>query len=65
MVFCAIVASVVKAPGKIIEFRSYEGYQKGKFIQDLRNVNWSVINNETTVDSAVLAWNDPFLSVVN
>ncbi|XP_028403934.1 uncharacterized protein LOC114526522 [Dendronephthya gigantea] len=65
MVFCVVKACVIKAPGKTIEFRSYKRYQKRNFIQDLRSADWSVVDDEPTVDLAVLAWNNLFLSIAN
>ena len=65
MVYCVVKAGISKAPGKTIEYRSYKHYQKNDFIQDLSVANWSDVDNEPDVDSAVLAWNKLFSCIAN
>ena len=60
MVFCVVKASVTKVSGKTIEYCSYKGYQKNGFIQELCQTDWNIVNNESDVESAVLAWNELF-----
>ena len=65
MVFCVVKAGVTKASGKTIEYRFYKRYQKNGFIQELCQTDWSIVDNESDVDSALLAWNELFLCTAN
>ena len=50
---------------KTIEYRSYKNYNKQSFIEDLENVPWHVVfNNTENVDGCVNTWNKLFLDVV-
>ena len=55
MIFCIVKAGVTKASGKTIKYCSYKCYQKNGFIQELCQTDWSIVDNESDVDSAVLA----------
>ena len=50
---------------KTIEYRSYKNYDKAKLTQDLRQVKWNIVENETGINSAVTLWNELFLDIAN
>ena len=50
---------------KTIEYCSYKNYNRQSFIEDLENVPWYVVfNNTENVDDYVNTWNKLFLDVV-
>lgn len=66
MIFCVFKAGIVnRSPPKTIEYRSFKSYNKTQFIQDLRQVDWSYVDNEENIDSSVTLWNKLFLNIAN
>ena len=66
MIFCVFKAGVFKGSSpKTIEYRSYKNYDKAQFTQDLRQVKWTIVENETDINSAVTLWNELFLGIAN
>ena len=56
-------AGVPKAPPRIIEYRSFNYYNRASFIEDLKNIDWKIID-DADVESGVNLWNLLFIQVV-
>ena len=65
IIYCAIKSGVPKAKPKTIEYRSYRAYTKEAFVNELEQIDWSIIDNCDNIDSAVEAWNSVFSDVIN
>ena len=66
LVFCIIKVGVLnKSKPRLIEYRSYKNFNVNDFNDDLRNVPWYVVDNESNVDDALLTWNKLFLEVAD
>ena len=48
-----------------IEYRSFKGFDENAFIQNLKNVPWHIVDDESNVSDAVLTWNKLFTEVVD
>ena len=55
-------ARVPKAPPRIIEYRSFKYYNRTCFTEDLKNIDWNIIDY-ADVDSGVNLWNLSFTQV--
>ena len=60
LIYCVLKAGVPKATPRTIEYRSFKGFDENAFIQDLKNVPWHIVDNESNVNDAVLTWNKLF-----
>ena len=65
LVFCVVKSGVIKAPPRIIEYRSYKHFDADSFSQDLNNTPWHLVQNENSIDDAVLTWNKIFSDVAD
>jgi hypothetical protein len=65
LVYCVVKSGVKKAPPRTIEYRSYKSFNANTFIQDMNNVPWHVVENESDIDSAVLMWNKLFCDIAD
>lgn len=65
LVYCTIKSGVPKAQPRVIEYRSYKSYDKKKFIDDLKNVNWDAIVEQPDLNSVVSTWNKLFSGVAD
>ena len=65
LIYCIIKASVPRAPGKTIEYRSYKHYSKELFLSDLKEAHWDLINKEEDVNVAVEMWNEMFTEIAD
>ena len=66
LVFCILKAGVfVKAHPRLFEYRSYENFDANLFNDDLRNVPWHIVENESNIDDALLTWNKLFSEVAD
>ena len=64
LVFCIIKVGVLnKSKPRLIEYRSYKNFND--FNDDVRNVPWHIVDNESNVDDALLTWNKLFLEVAD
>jgi len=45
MVYCVVKVGMKKAPGRIIEYRSFKSYDIGNFINDLKCIDWTLLDN--------------------
>ena len=50
MITLLCIAGVRKASSKVIEYRSYESFNADSFINDIENIPWHVVENETNID---------------
>jgi len=58
-------AGVPKDTPRTIEYRSFKRFDESVFIQDLNNVPWHIVDNESNVKDAVLTWNRLFTEVAD
>ena len=58
-------SGVPKAPPKRIEYRSYRTFHKNYFALDLGAIDWSIVEDNSDVDTAVEAWSRLFSDVAN
>ena len=65
LIYCSIKSGVPKAKARTIEYRSYRGYTKEAFVNELNQIDWSIIDMHDDIDSAVDAWNSVFSDVIN
>ena len=65
LIYCIVKAGVPKGKPRTIEYRCYKSYDKEAFVNDLKNVPWSLIENESHVDDAINTWNILFSDVAN
>ena len=65
LVFCVIKAGIPKIPPRVCEVRSYKNYDKGAFVNDLKNVPWNIIDSVEDVDDAVFLWERMFNDVAD
>ena len=65
IVYCTIKSGVPKAPPKTIEYRSYRTFDKNSFIQDLKSIDWDIIDETQDLDAAVETWNTLFSDVAD
>ena len=65
LVYCTLKTGVRKASPKVIEYRSYKCFNADSFINDIENIHWHVVENETNIDDAVIAWNKLFSDVAH
>jgi hypothetical protein len=56
---------VRRAPGRVIEYRSYKTYSKQSFLADLEHVNFDLIDEKQDINVAVTKWNDLFTNVAD
>ena len=62
-IYCVIKAGIRRAPGRVIEYRSYKTYSKQSFLADLVHVNFDLIDEEQDINVAVSKWNELFTNV--
>ena len=60
-----LTAGVPKATPRTIEYRSFKGFDENAFIQNLKNVPWQIVDDESNVNDAVLTWNKLFTEVAD
>ena len=65
LIYCVLKAGVPKATLRIIAYQSFKGFDENAFIQDLKNVPWHIVDNESNVNEAVLTWNKLFTEVAD
>ena len=65
IVYCTIKSGVSKAPPKTIEYRSYRTFDRNSFIQDLKSIDWDIIDEIQDLDAAVETWNTLFSDVAD
>ena len=65
LIYCSIKSGVPEAKARTIEYRSYRGYTKEAFVNELNQIDWSIIDMHDDIDSAVDAWNSVFSDVIN
>ena len=65
LIYCVLKAGVPKATSRTIEYRSFKGFDENAFIQNLKNVPWHIVDDESNVNDAVLTWNKLFTEVVD
>jgi hypothetical protein len=54
-----------RAPGRVIEYRSYKTYSKQSFLSDLEHVIFDFIDEEQDINVAVSKWNELFTNVAD
>ena len=47
---------VKKLPPKVFEYRSFKSYAKKAFINDLKQVSWSITEGVGDIDDTVFLW---------
>ena len=57
LIYCVLKARVPKATPRTIEYRSFKGFDENALSQDLKNVPWHIVDDESNVNDAVLTWN--------
>lgn len=65
MIYCVIKAGQIETPGRAIESRSYKHYSKPDFINDLKTVDCSLVNDEEDIDQAVFKWKELITSIID
>ena len=65
LIYCVLKAGVPKATSRTIEYRSFKGFDENAFIQDLKNVPWHIVDDESNVNDAVLTCNKLFTEVAD
>ena len=65
LIYCVVKAGVRRAPGRVIEYRSYKTYSKQSFLADLVHVNFDLIDEEQDINVAVSKWNELFTNVAD
>ena len=65
LVFCVMKGGVPKVPPRKFEYQSFKNYDKMKFINDLNQVPWSVIDGVENVDDAIFVWERLFSEIGN
>ncbi len=53
LIYCIAKAGVPKLPPRTIEYRSYRNYSQSAFVNDLKNVDWNIIDIQENVNDAV------------
>ena len=63
-VFCILKAGVfVKAQPRLFEYRSYKNFDVNLFNDELRDVPWHFVEDESNIDDALLTWNKLFSEI--
>ena len=65
LIYCVLKAGVPKATPRAIEYRSFKGFDENAFIQDLENVSWHIVDDDSNINDAVLTWNKLFTEVAD
>ena len=65
LIYCILKAGVPKLPPRTIEYRSYKNYSQSAFVNDLKNIDWNVVDNQGNVNDAVKVWDQLFSDVAN
>ena len=55
-IFCVMKGGVEKIPPKVFEYRSFKSYEKKAFINDLKQVSWSITEGVGDIDDTVFLW---------
>ena len=55
-IFCVMKGGVKKLPPKVFEYRSFKSYEKKAFINDLKQVSWSITEGVGDIDDTVFLW---------
>ena len=58
-------SGVTKAPPKSFEFRSYKSYNKDAFVNDLKQVPWSIVDSISEIDDCVFLWERLFSGIAD
>lgn len=58
-------SGVTKAPPKSFEFRSYKSYNKDAFVNDLKQVPWSIVDSVSEIDDCVFLWERLFSRIAD
>jgi hypothetical protein len=53
LIFCVVKAGVTKSPVKTIEYTSYKHYSKEAFLDELRNIDWNIVDEIPDINTAV------------
>ena len=65
VILCALKGGVPKLPPRTKEFRSFKNYCKVSFVNDLKNIPWSLIDSVDSVDDAVFLWEKLFCDIAD
>ena len=65
LIYCVVKAGVRRAPGRVIEYRSYKTYSKQSFLADPVHVNFDLIDEEQNINVAVSKWDELFTNVAD
>ena len=65
LIYSVLKARVPKATPRTIEYRSFKGFDENALSQDLKNVPWHIVDDESNVNDAVLTWNKLFTEVAD
>lgn len=65
LIYCILKAGVPKLPSRIIEYRSYKNYSQSVSVNDLKNIDWNIVDIQENVNDAVEVWNKLFTDVAN
>ena len=67
LVYCTLKTGVRKASPKVIFVPLLQIFQRWFFYQwnDIENIPWHVVENETNIDDAVITWNKLFSDVAD
>ena len=60
LVFCVVKSGVIKGPPRVVAYRSYKHFDADSFTQDLKNIPWHLVQNDSEIHDAVLTWNELF-----
>ena len=58
-----VKSGVIKGPLRVIEYYSYKHFDADSFSWDLNNTPWHLVQNESSIDDAVLMWNKLFSDI--
>ena len=65
LIYCIAKAGVPKLPPRTIEYRSYRNYSQSSFVNDLKNVDWNIIDIQENVNDAVELWEKLFTDIAD
>ena len=57
LIFACLKLVVQKLRATFIAKSSYKHYSKSSLVNDLRDIDWSLVDNEPDINTAVYAWN--------
>ncbi len=65
LIYCIAKAGVPTLPPRTIEYRSYRNYSQSAFVNDLKNVDWNIIDIQESVNDAVELWEKLFTDIAD